>query len=600
MKSCTDQQKKMIDFLVSVKKQEGPQNTITIPLPITIGGESDGPKYDTQPIRVFLPRITHFHDVRLNKAQYIVIGDFIVPEGEKLSRFFESNPITESIKNFRGFFYIIEITRDSIRIFSSLFNVLPVFYFQNNNSIMISSKAHIISDHLNESLTLNRRFILEQKLFNYAFLNETIYKEIKTLPCNSHIELNNFKLIVHRHLDLGDYFVSQPVSWRKSISGMVDLFLDRVAYYFPDHPFYISMTGGFDGRTLVACARKYGKTFKTYSFGSDDNWDLTIPLEQSPALGLDFTPIYLDEEYVREGFLEGGKELMKLTDGNSNFLQVHFLYAAKLLSGKSPYVINGMFGSEVFRAMHASGQVTSRAMVDVFKYDDEKEWIEKIKTSATLKYLNIDKFSREMESLIEDLILYKRNLEKGITRNQIFYKYVFEEAARKFFGNQILSQFPYIKVRSPYLDLKFMKEIFQTELSGANNTFFTNNPLKRYKGQLFYASVIEKCDKPLLYQKTDKHYRPIDLISPMGKMKVMCGYLKKKSKMKFSPPILDNLKIVSGILANLEFFKSIQINDDLFNKKIIREKFKNDLWLKDRDKFIETLSTNYYISQIFN
>jgi len=74
----------MIDFLVSVKKQEGPQNS-TILLPITIGGESDSLKNETQPIQIFLPGATHFQDVRLNKARYIVIGDFIIPEGEKFN-----------------------------------------------------------------------------------------------------------------------------------------------------------------------------------------------------------------------------------------------------------------------------------------------------------------------------------------------------------------------------------------------------------------------------------------------------------------------------------------------------------------------------------
>jgi hypothetical protein len=40
---------------------------------------------------------------------------------------------------------------------------------------------------------------------------------------------------------------------------MAELFIVSTCDYFPDKNFSITFTSGFDGRTLVSCARKLGK-----------------------------------------------------------------------------------------------------------------------------------------------------------------------------------------------------------------------------------------------------------------------------------------------------------------------------------------------------
>lgn len=588
---------RMIDFILKIPKtRDDLKNSIRNQIEIIkrqdrFGGNSK--------IQLFFPNNTVYRKIDLEENQYIIIGDLVIPKGKSMVDLLDEK-IKNNIKYLNGFYYLLEITRDSINIITGIFNILPLFYFADDRYVVISSKAYLFKDNFNFNLTLNKRFILEQKLFNYSFLNETIYKEIKTVPANSYIGFKNGNLSIIKHTYIEDCFTIKPIPWKDSMDKMTDLFLERVKNYFPGEKFFISFTGGFDGRTLVACAKKNDNDFKTYSFGASDNVDLVIPLKQSKIIGLDSESVYLDDDYTNNIFLNNGKELIELTDCNSNFLQVHFLYAAKCLSKYKKYILNGMFGSELFRAMHISGQVTSKALVDFFRYENEREWIKRIKNSDTLKYLNMFTLQSELEELIDDLIEYKRGLNKYLSKNHHFYKFIFEETFRKFFGTQIISQLPYVNVRSPFLDFKFMENLLRTGLAGANNDFFTHNPLKRFKGQLFYAKIIDKSYKPLLYLRTDKGYRPIDLLTPLGKLEIARVYFIKRIKRRFSPPELDNLGIVSGINHNLEFFKSIKIYEELFNKKLVNNLFKSQQWLKDRDKFIETISTNYFIKKTFN
>lgn len=584
----------MIDFILKLKNIGRTNYMDDLSIKNPDQNQSDKGKN----IELILPETTRYSRINfINRVVYI-IGDLIIGKETNPEELFYKD-IHSLIRDMKGFFYIIEINKNNINIFSSLFNILPIFYYSDNKEIIISSKAFLIKESIDFNLKLNKRFILEQKLFNYSFFNEAIYKEIRTLPSNSYIHISNNDLNIIKHTKIEEYFTNEPVSWRNTIDEMIDLFFSRVKIYFPDTEFYLTFTGGFDGRTLVACAKKFNKKFKTFSFGASDNTDLTIPLDQSKEIGVDFLPIYLEKEYIEKSFWERGLELLKISDCNSNFLQVHFLHAAKKLSKKTQYIINGMFGSELMRAMHISGQVTSRALVDFFMFENEDKWIKLIRESPTLNFLNRDNFKNEMDALIDDLKVYKTNLDSSLSKNHIFYKFIFEEAFRKFFGTQIVSQMQYVKVRSSFLDFKFISEFLKIELAGANNEFFTHNPLKRYKGQLFYAKIIEKSFKPLLNLKNDKGYKPCDLINPSGILNIAYGYFKKRIKKKFSPPIVDNLRIVSGMNHNMNFLRSVNLNTDIFNKNFIDDMFDSEWWLKDRDKFIESLSTNYFINEIF-
>jgi len=103
-----------------------------------------------------------------------------------------------------------------------------------------------------------------------------------------------------------------------------------------------------------------------------------------------------------------------------------------------------------------------------------------------------------MERIKEDILklpCYNDSYSK-LTKNQKFYVFVFEEVFRKYFGAEIINQFKYIKNRTPFLDMAFLKAILRTELAGIHSEFFEHNPVKRYKGQILYAHIINKTYPP--------------------------------------------------------------------------------------------------------
>src|SRR5690606_41183166 len=72
-----------------------------------------------------------------------------------------------------------------------------------------------------------------------------------------------------------------------------------------------------------------------YSFGSNYSPDVSIPLNISEKYGFNYIPIYLDEKYLQENFLEFAKKTILFSDSIRSLRRAHYLYAMNLLKDKS-------------------------------------------------------------------------------------------------------------------------------------------------------------------------------------------------------------------------------------------------------------------------
>jgi hypothetical protein len=136
----------------------------------------------------------------------------------------------------------------------------------------------------------------------------------------------------------------------------------------------------------------------------------------------------------------------------------------------------------------------------------------------------------------------------------------------------------------------------KTGLAGANNTFFTHNPLKRFKGQTVYGTIIQNTFPELAERKTGKGYSPQSILSFYGLVKLIPVFVQNRIKQRYQPSDINNLAIPLGFNSNRDFFTSIKIND-LYNKKTIDLLTNSDQWTKQRDILLITLSTNYFLDQ---
>ncbi|MCK4763593.1 MAG: hypothetical protein KAW12_15440 [Candidatus Aminicenantes bacterium] len=529
--------------------------------------------------------------------KYFILGDIITGAADEAV---VEDFTPQGLKYLKGFFYILQIDKKNrvVRVFNSVFSILPIYYYQSGDYFWVSSRLDLIEENDDAELTINKKFLLEKLLFNYALFNGTIFKEIHLLSSNCFLELNSRRelhnrLPVKKHTSIPDYFVESPRPWKKSIAGLSDLYLQVVRDYLPSTHFIMTLTGGFDGRANTAAALKYKKDFSTFSYGSRDAPDVCIPQAIAGKIGIRYEPFILDDHYAKKEFTKCAAGLVKLTEANAGISRAHYLYIARHLARTSRHLVSGIFGSELFRAMKIPGVMTSPRLFDLFSMADDRELARKIKNDYSLTFLNLPAFQEELEDLIEQIIHYRKNFSPALTLNQNFYIYMFEEVFRKYFGPEIVTQAGCrLFNRSPYLDFNLVEEVLKTELAGANSSFLENNPLVRFRGQVLYAHIICRAYPPLAAQPTDRLYKPADFFSLIGKLNITKSFFYRKifRKRNDSPGYNQN-----AYKENISHFMKAGIDPRLFDKTELLNLMGTDRWQQCPDLLGHIISLLLYL-----
>jgi asparagine synthetase B (glutamine-hydrolysing) len=499
-----------------------------------------------------------------------------------------------------GHYYFIFLDKVTHELFigNSLFSILPVYFCTYKDNLIISENA-FSAGRYNRSSTLSKRFLIETFLFNYPLFNHSAVEGVSLLYSNSYFSVKGNNLTIIRHTCVEDLFTASPLSWHKSTVHMTDVFLETVKKYLPEQQYFNSLTGGFDSRTLAAAGLYCKKAFSCYCFGSDSSRDMVTASSLASSAGLPFMGIPLDREYCEKDSLRNGLEFIINSSGVGTFARAHYPYAAKKLSAQTACLVTGNFGSEIFRAVHVPGVVIAPNLVRVFNESDIETAFQSIEKSHEFYFLNTGEIKNELEDLKQDLSQLPcfNHKYKSLTRNQQFYVFVFEELFRKYFGTEMINQFYYLKNRTPFLDINFIRELFNTGFAGIHSGFFEHNPFKRYKGQMLYAHIISKAFPQFGNINTDKGYKPDDLLTFSGKLRVAKGYLKKQIARRHSPA--DPYGVSKAWAFNRDFFRKLPVNNKVFNEELA-EKEARERPSASLIKFYSLIYLDYYYKKYIN
>lgn len=549
-----------------------------------------------------LDQVSSDHSFEENKlGDWIIwIGDYILPnEYVTISKFLSKQLSLFSINELLitgGNYYCIyyQASTNKLQVFTGFLNIMPIYYFESGETINIASKPDLIAGNSEFSFPVNNEFVLEKLLFNYSFTNTSIYNGIIMLKGNHYLQIDEYGLNEIQHTDILDWVAKETISTKNATSNMVDLLNERIDAYLPNEEFYLSFTGGFDGRTILSRALDTNKSLRAYSFGVTNAPDVTIPLRQSERLGVNFTPFYLDSKEYIDNSMVYGLEMVDASAGLSNFARAHYVYAAKKISKTNKYIVTGNFGSELFRAFHNTGVMVSPFLFGLFTNSNIDQFLDQYEYPE-LEILNPDEFKDELINLKNILSKSKVFKKEGFTKNQIFYKYVFEDIFRKYFGAEITMQTKYLYNRTPFIDYTLIKELLKTELAGIYSEFYENNPMKRLKGQLLYARCIKSNSSQLYQMKTGKGYAPKSIVIPAGKIYLFWNLLNKKIAKRKLPQ--DEFGVSNAFTYNQKYIRKIASETNYLNRRLLEKALRNQA--VDLNNIINAISLSWYINKHF-
>lgn len=476
-----------------------------------------------------------YKEISVSEKLIYILGDLVYPDNIRDAAGIESfwaDFKPENLQKLRGFFYIIilDIKQSSLQVFNSVFSLLPVLYSTQPGEILVSSRNELIRNTAEHSFDLDKTYILEKALFNYSLFNNTYLKNISLLPSNSFLSISKSDMSIHRHTRISDHFSESIRPWKKSVDEISELFIRRTESMIPSEHFYHSLTGGLDGRTLLAISLKNSASLTTYSYGSSVTPDVAIPQHIAGKLGFRHEVIGIDENYAATQFDVSARELVKITEGAANVSRSHYHMMAEYLGKKTGFTFSGNFGSELLRPVKNDGGILGTdEFFRLFSTTSDAEIRDLLLKSRKLHHLNLDFFNRELDDLVEKVIQFKSSLDKEFASpNFAFYSVLTEELFRQYFGPELVLINQYYAQRCPFLDFEWIKALLKTELAGCNSAYLENNPLKRFRGQILYPVTIKKSFPQLLDFDLDRRYPPRYLLSNAGNMMIAFMYYYRK------------------------------------------------------------------------
>lgn len=536
--------------------------------------------------------------IKTENANVIIIGDFWNEDNLPTIDSHQNN-LDTLIKTIKGNFFYFIITKTKIQIVTGFLNLLPIYY---SEKYAIATSNFEFINKLNNNYAINDRYVLETFLFNHAFFNSTIYKDIFLLSTHHSLNIEHGKITEIEFWNTSSIIIDKPSTSKNERNDLSTQFISIANDYIENTNSCITFTSGFDGRTILSCALKLKKSINCISFGKIENDDVYVPLENAKALNIPYN--YIDAanaEYINSEYEKCALKIVHQTGGFNGFLYPHFLYLAKKVATTNNFLITGYGGSELLRSTHIMGAITSKALYQVVSIDNKNDLKTTLLQNESLRFLSNDVINHNIDELVDDLITYKAKLSTAYnTLNKKLYCFILNESFRKIFGVWQSTQCREINVRMPYFDFDFVASLYKTNLAGIYNSFHTKNPIKRFKGQLLYALIIAKTNKTIARQKTGKGYAPNDLLSLTGKLKITASFFTKKLGRKVTKENIDNLSIISGIKNTIKE-SSLIFSPLIFNNEVIQKTISELNSYSDegsRDCLLNSYSINSCINEL--
>lgn len=514
---------------------------------------------------------------------------FSAPTLEEIFDLFQHYP-ADFYKFIKGNYTIVicSLKKNNVKLISAPFCTLPTYYYQNEDTVYISSNLSMILVDSDRKFNLNYQSLVEFAIFDYILGDKTILEDIFQIESGEIVQINNGCVSKRTYYMKDKTLLNLKYSNRTTdVMNTIGKLLQSavISYITQTKRTNLALTGGLDGRLLLALIdpSHYDKIV-CYSYGLPGSLQIRIPLEIERRLGIKYVPVYFDKHY-EETFSQNGLEAIILSDGYAPFMRANYLYAHKKLTKYSRHLIMGLFGSEILRPIHSTGGValTTNLMNIFLQIDHTKSFYDIFHRTRKEKYLIENIFTDDIANNIINFLnkFYFDRMQLDPRRR--LYIFLFNEGLRKFFMEELRIDRYFMDYFLPYLDLDFVEYVHKTPFAAVyQKGIFEENPLKRRTGQFIYAYLINQYNPVLSTIILDRGYKPKDLLHKWRTPFVAYGFIKwKVIRKKFIPDDTFDAPRWANIMfsQNIKFIKEA---DPIFGKnlwlKYCTGSYKNDLY----------------------
>lgn len=424
---------------------------------------------------------------------------------------------------------------------------------------------------------LNEIAVYDFLMFNHFLFNDTLNKNIKRIAGSSKITISNHK-IEKVILKTWDQIVElfENFNEKNEPANYLNAALNGS---FSKQQKILTLTGGFDSRLLFAGMLKNKHSFKTVTWGVENNLQSKVAQELSTAYSIEHIDMVLNEKF-KTTIPKKFEYILNNTSETPFIIDVpQFIHMCEQLP-KNCNLVCGFMGSEVLRGPSYSSQVTLTAFAARVGLSEKKEDIETLIRNFNSQHALFDdaQLEKNIGILVNRYVTYSRIGVPSRLKNKNIFRYLFHEKYVKIYSQFIKIHFDHgINLINPYMDFKFISAAFKLNKALSELTPYENNFFKNFKLYKLYAKQIKHTYPALMNSRVDRGYRLSDLVTISGQLKLIpyqaYRTYKKKTKRKvvktvdsfawYRPLISDPSELKNEVLSAI-------VNEQTISERIAR------------------------------
>ena len=458
---------------------------------------------------------------------------------------------------------IIDLDKDILLISRDKFGEKPVFYYVDNNKIIIGSELKIFKHFKNVNLTPNP--ISLKKYFIYSFIPapQTIYKNIYKVKHSENIKINLKSYSINKKIYFKPSIIkNNQFSESKFIDELDFLISESVkSRLLSDSKIGVFLSGGLDSSLISFYAKKENTNLESYSISVNEKSfdEIDNAKRMSKHLDIKLHDTILDKEKFSSNF----NRIIGLLDepiGAPTYIPMYFL--SELASKNVKSVLSGDGADEIF------GGYENFNYLKIFKY---------------INCLKLNKIFSKAKNLISLFPISKKNLSLDFKLRRFSQGMEVDEIFQNTFFLSSLSLKDYEELFKEKFDFEeILDEVIQFENENKNVNYIDKNYL--YFTNFYIPDLIcARADKAGMLNS-------LEIRSPFLNSKILNLMLtipKKKSYLLKNKTILKKLALKK---FNYDFFKIKKGGFTYPMQKWLDTSDANQNLFMDKDKFLQMKS----------
>jgi asparagine synthase (glutamine-hydrolysing) len=280
------------------------------------------------------------HNLAVDNASYIVhlYEEFGIQFIERLNGWFSG--------------ILVDLRRKNVVLFNDRYGLGRIYYHETPKGFYFSSEAKSLLQVLPELRQIDHNSLAETFSCGCILQNRTLFSGISLLPPGSRWLFDG-----EGRIKKESYF--RPGSWENQsvltdtafYEELKETFSRIVLRYFRGtRQIGMSLTGGLDGRMILAWANRPAGSLPCYTFGGSyrDCADVLLARRISAACGQQHETLTVDSRFFAE-FPDLAERVVFLSDGTMDVTGSVELYVNAMARKIAPVRLTGNYGSEILR-----------------------------------------------------------------------------------------------------------------------------------------------------------------------------------------------------------------------------------------------------------